>query len=252
MKKNNDKGEFFIFREKEFYCGHLWEKGERDNNEDSLVFWQFSKEGKIKALAMVCDGIGGLSKGEEASSYVVRQVSNWFMAEGYKLSLQKQKMKLQQLCYQMHEELKKYGEEKGIRLGTTMTCVLVDTKKVVWAHYGDCRLYLLKRRSVQILTKEHQKVGKLVRALGVGEWHLFSSGCKRIKKGDRFLLCSDGLYRNIKLEEVRQWGKRAVNDDGEANRMLRQLLERKKHLNEQDNISALYFGYGKREGKGKV
>ena len=61
-----------------------------------------------------------------------------------------------------------------------------------------------------------------------------------------------GLYRNIKLEEVRQWGKRAVNDDGEANRMLRQLLERQKHLKEKDNISALYFGYGKREGKGKV
>ena len=40
---------------------------------------------------MVCDGIGGLSKGEEASAYVVRQVSNWYMSEGYKLSLQKQK-----------------------------------------------------------------------------------------------------------------------------------------------------------------
>ena len=111
---------------------------------------------------------------------------------------------------------------------------------------------LLRRRNVQILTEEHQEAGKLVRALGVGEWHLFSGGQKRIKKGDRFLICSDGLYRNIKLEEVRQWGKRAVNDDGEANRMLRQLLERKKHLKEKDNISALYFGYGKREGKGKV
>ena len=31
-----------------------------------------------------------------------------------------------------------------------------------------------------------------------------------------------------------------------------QLLEKKKHLKEQDNISALYFGYGKKEGKGKA
>ena len=201
---------------------------------------------------MVCDGIGGLSKGEEASAYVVRQVSNWFMSEGYKLSLEKQKRKLQQLCYQMHEELKKYGEEKGIRLGTTMTCVLFDTKNLIWAHYGDCRLYLLRRRSIQILTKEHQEAGKLVRALGVGEWHLFSCGKKRIKKWDKFLLCSDGLYRNLKPEEVRRWGKRIVNGDREANRMLKQLLDKKKHLNEQDNISALYFGYGKREGKGKA
>ena len=248
---NNDKGEFFIFREKELFCGYLWEKGERENNEDSLVFWQFTKVGKIKALGMVCDGIGGLAKGEEASSYVVRQVSNWYMSEGYRLSLQKQKKRMQQLCYQIHEELKKYGEERGIRLGTTMTCVFLDTHNVVWAHYGDCRLYLLRKRRVYILTKEHQEEGKLVRALGVGEWHLFACGRKRMKKGDKFLLCSDGLYRKLETEEVRQWGKRTVNSDMEANRMLRQLLERKKHLKEQDNISALYFGYRKK-GKGSL
>lgn len=230
----------------------MWEKGERDNNEDSLAFWYFSKAGKIKALAILCDGIGGLSKGEEASSYVVRQVSNWFMTEGYKLSLRMQRKRLQQLCYQIHQEIKTYGEEKGISLGTTMTCIFLDSKTLAWAHYGDCRLYLFRRRSAGILTKEHQKEGKLVCALGVGEWHLFTFGKKRMKKGDKILLCSDGLYRKLTLEELKQWSGRMISDDLQANRMLKQLLEKKKYLKEKDNISALYLGYGTKESKGTV
>ena len=195
---------------------------------------------------MVCDGIGGLEKGEEASSYVVRQISNWFMTEGYKQSVGKQQKRMQQLCYQIHQDLLRYGQENGIRLGTTMTCVLLDGNIALWAHYGDCRLYLLRKRRAKILSKEHQEAGKLVRALGVGEWHLFTTGRRKIKNGDKFLLCSDGLYRNLFLEELKQWAKKHVYSDVEANRMLRLLWEKKKNLKEKDNISALYFGYGKR------
>ena len=201
---------------------------------------------------MICDGIGGLEKGEEASSYVVRQVSNWFMTEGYKLPISKQEKRMQQLCYQIHQELMHYGKENGIRLGTTMTCVLLDRNYAIWVHYGDCRLYLLRKRKAKILSKEHQEAGKLVRALGVGEWYLFTTGRRKLRNGDKFLLCSDGLYRNLSLEELKQWGKKAVYSDAEANRMLRQLWEKKKNLKEKDNISALYFGYGKRESKGSL
>ena len=45
-------------------------------------------------MAVICDGIGGLSKGEEASSYVVRQLTNWFMSEGYHLSIKKQEKRM--------------------------------------------------------------------------------------------------------------------------------------------------------------
>lgn len=224
--------------------------GERQNNEDSLVFWHFSKSGYNKAFAVICDGIGGLEQGEEASSYVVRQLANWFMTEGYKLSLSKQRIRLQQLCYQIDRELKEYGAENGFRLGTTMTCVFVSASRIAWAHYGDCRLYRLGKRKAKILTQDHLEEGKLVRALGVGEWHTFSYGKRRIKKGDKFLLCSDGLYRNLKLEELKCWSKRSVYNEMQATRMLKQLLERKKNMKEQDNISALYFGYVAKENEG--
>ena len=113
-------------------------------------------------------------------------------------------------------------------------------------------IVFVKEKRAKVLSNDHLERGKLVRALGVGEWHLFCNGKKRIKKGDKFLLCSDGLYRNITLHEVKQWSQKPIYNDTEANRMLRQLWERKKNLKEKDNISALYFGYRKAENKEKL
>ena len=55
----------------EFFCNFIWEKGFREKNEDSLCVRQITQNGRIYLLAAVCDGIGGLSQGENASSYVV-------------------------------------------------------------------------------------------------------------------------------------------------------------------------------------
>ena len=204
-------------------------------------------------MAVVCDGIGGLEKGEEASSYVVRQFANWYMTQGYKLPLDKQVKRAQQLCFQVHEEIKNYGKEGRFRLGTTMTCVFMDSKKIVWVHYGDCRLYLIRKRSIKVLTKEHHhRNGQLEKALGVGEWHLFDQGKMRLKRGDKILLCSDGLYRNLAIEEIKNWSKREISSERQANRMLRQLLEIKQNMGEKDNISALYFGYMTKEHRGSL
>lgn len=198
-------------------------------------------------MAVICDGIGGLPGGEQASSYVVRQMANWFMSGGYRHKRKRQIKMLQQLLFQMDEELKSYGREKEIRLGTTVTIVLLDRCYLSWFHCGDCRLYLFRGRKVKKITKEHQnEKGNLNRAIGVGNWKLLDTGKIRIKKKDKILLCSDGLYRNMDLEEFRMWGQREVESDEQAKRMLRQLFRKKVSKGEKDNLSAIYFGYGKR------
>lgn len=195
-------------------------------------------------MAVVCDGIGGLPQGEQASSYVVRQLVNWFMSDGYKLKFSKQPKILQQLCFQIHKEIKNYGKDNRIRLGTAVTIVLIDGQDMSWFQMGDCRLYLLRDKKVKKLTTEHHdKKGNLNRAIGVGEWHLLSMDYRRIRKGDRFLLCSDGLYRNLDPEELRIWNRRKVENDTQAERMLKQIFQKKISGGEKDNISALYFGY---------
>ena len=179
-------------------------------------------------MAVICDGIGGLSQGEQASSYVVRQMANWFMAEGYRKKGNLQTKMIQQFLFQIDEELKSYGQEKGIRLGTTATIVLVDKRKLYWFHCGDCRLYLFRGKKVKKLTKEHQnEEGSLNRAIGVGNWRILDMGKVRIGRNDKILLCTDGLYRNINLDELRLWGIKSVEDDEQAKRMLKQLFQKK-------------------------
>ena len=77
----------------------------------------------------------------------------------------------------------------------------------------------------------------------MGEWYLLCGGMGKIKKGEKLLLCTDGFYRNLDREELRVWGKRKVDSDRMADRMLRQIFQKKINGGERDNISALYFGY---------
>lgn len=227
----------------------MWEKGKRENNEDSLIFVHMNKKEQNKILAVVCDGIGGLEEGEQASSYVVRQLANWFMSEGYKIRIKKQKRILQQLCFQIHEELRSYGEEKKLRLGTTLTCVLMDDKHMLWVHCGDCRLYLLGRKKVQILTKEEQdQRGNLIHAMGIGPWRSLTIKIRKVKKGDRILLCTDGLYRKLEKKDLYFWSRKEIESDVQADRMLRQLYEKKISKGEKDNISGIYFGNVTKKG----
>ena len=209
-----------------------------------MAFWQVSKGREHKIMAVLCDGIGGLPGGEQASSYVVRQMANWFMSRGYKQNGKKREKMVQQLFFQIDEELKGYGRENESRLGTTVTIVLLDKYRLSWFHCGDCRLYLFHGKKVRKLTKDHQnEKGNLNRAIGVGEWKLLDSGKMRIRKKDKILLCTDGLYRNMDLEELRMWGGREVENDEQARRMLKQLYQKKVSKGEMDNISAIYFGY---------
>ena len=166
------------------------------------------------------------------------------------MSLKKQQKKLQQLCFQTHLELQNYGKDYSIHMGTTIAVVLGENRKMFWFYMGDCGIYLLRNGKVKKLTEEHHdEKGHLSRAIGVGEWHLLSEGWKRLRKNDRILVCSDGFYRNLDIKEIGMWNKRKVESNFQADRMLKQIFHKKISMGEQDNISALYFGYMEKQGE---
>lgn len=236
-----------------FLCSHLWERGTREKNEDSLAFWHMKKGKQHRIMAIVCDGIGGLPQGEQASSYVVRQMAGWFMTEGCKIKkIKKLERILQQLCYQIHEELKLYGKEAGIRLGTTMTLLVLENKRYVWVHYGDCRLYFFRKGKMKQLTNDDcEKNGAVNRAIGVGEWYLPQTASGKIRTGDAFLVCSDGFYKKLDSDILRSLGKRKKTEEKQIDRILKQIYQKKMFMGEKDNISALYVEVRKKV-RGKI
>lgn len=226
----------------QYRCGYLWSQGRREKNQDSLALWQMSKGKKVRLFGIICDGIGGLSEGENASGYVTRQSAAWFRARGYKIKGSRRlRAELCQLMYQLHEELKEYGEGKGIKLGTTMTFFLAENKHFFWGHMGDSRLYLLRRGRVRQITTDHQeKNGILTHAIGVGEWRSLDTGWRKMKNGDKLLLCTDGFYRGLTKEELCSCLGCRIKAESQIERILKQIGERKLAMGEEDNLSALF------------
>lgn len=201
-----------------------------------------SKGKKDCLFGIVCDGIGGLEEGENASGYVVRQVMSWFRTNGYKRkSRKKLESEVSQLLFQIHEELKAYGEGKGIKLGTTMTFFLIHKNLIFWGHAGDSRLYLIKKGRVKQLTVDHKEAdGALNQAIGAGDWKLISTGWKHFWSGESVLLCTDGFYRSFSNEEIRGCLDREFMSERQIQRMLVQMGQRASAMGEKDNISALF------------
>ncbi|MDD7026262.1 MAG: serine/threonine-protein phosphatase [Lachnospiraceae bacterium] len=222
----------------------MWEQGKRQKNQDSLALWQMSRGKENRIMGIICDGIGGLQEGENASGYVVRQMASWFFARGCRIRGKKKlETEINQLTFQIHEELKAYGEGKGIRLGTTMTLFVAAGRRFYWYHAGDSRLYLLRRGKLYQLTGDNREEdGALNRAIGTGEWRAPTGRWKRFFGQDKLLLCTDGFYRGLSSEDICTCLSREIFQESQANRMLQQIGQRKLAMGEKDNISALYCG----------
>ena len=136
-----------------YLTGVYWERGsEADTNQDSLVLLQvLTARGRV-LMAAVCDGMGGLAQGEWASGYVTQRLQEWFY-ESLLRSVRKKKpywvirRSLDRLVYHMQEQIALYGEREGIRLGTTMTVLVLWEKTYLLWHLGDTRGYLLHKVS---------------------------------------------------------------------------------------------------------
>lgn len=224
----------------------IWEKNSRDKNEDALVFKQVAKEGKEYLLAVVCDGIGGLSEGENASSFVADSMGRQLMRlleMDQKINLKYWRNAFLKNIYQCHKQLLLYGEERGIGLGTTLSMVFLCDGKGYILHVGDSVVFTGKKRLTRRTSIQRTKTGALKQAVGVGqelkvEW-------KRIyvRKGSIILLGSDGFYQ--KIEErllnsagIKELGKRSMNES-KLGIWLRSRVNMVKQMGERDNASAV-------------
>lgn len=107
-------------------------------------------------------------------------------------------------------------------MGTTLTTLLLKDKQAFLAHIGDSRAYLHRSGELRQLTIDHSLVGELVhqgvitreqartspyrhvitRALGIDEEVRIDLAKHPLQRGDRFLLCTDGLTEMVEDAEI--------------------------------------------------
>lgn len=233
----------------------------KDRNEDSvMVKHAMSPLGEV-LFAVICDGMGGLAKGELASASVIRAFEQWFhhempsdLAAG---GIDAVGMAWSQLLIYMNGRISAYGRSIGANLGTTFSGILLTEEQYVIAHVGDSRIYHLSDDIVQltedqtlvaqevrqgILTQEQARTDRrrniLLQCVGSSREVVPQVISGKTKQGV-YLLCSDG-FRN-KLTDHEIWEglhPDRVKDQKQMHHIARSLIETAKARKETDNITA--------------
>ncbi|EKN71487.1 protein serine/threonine phosphatase [Neobacillus bataviensis LMG 21833] len=200
----------------------------KKTNQDALLLKTAKTPMGRIGLFIVCDGMGGLTQGELASATVIRGMSDWFDTELPKIiqsgNEQIETVIKQQLAHRvevLNRKILDYGEAANIKLGTTITSLLIVQSKYFLLHVGDSRAYqihdglfpLTKDQTLVAremergnITVEQAKVDPrrnvLLQCVGASpELELvISSG--EVKEGDLFMLCTDGFYHEISEDEI--------------------------------------------------
>lgn len=230
----------------ECICNFIWEKNGRAQNEDAIVYKQVIKEGREYLLAVVCDGIGGLPEGENASSFVADSMGKELMClleRNRSMRLRSWRNAFLRKIYQCHKQLRAYGKEKGIRLGTTLSMIFLCDGKGYILHAGDSAVFMGKKRLKRWTSIQRTKNGALKQAVGAGQNLVVDWKRISVQKGNVILLGSDGFYQRIEekltdKDTIKELRKKKMSEE-ELGIWLRSKVDIAKRMGERDNASAV-------------
>jgi serine/threonine protein phosphatase PrpC len=194
--------------------------GHRDDNQDRVSI----AVGEHAALLCVVDGMGGHAEGARAAETALKSMleSFWHTPQplfdplGFlHLSLGK-----------AHDQVVAMGTAHTMEIRPRATCALclVQEGAAYWAHVGDSRVYQIRGGVVLERTRDHSHVEQLLRDGMITEEEVaghpmrnFVECClggdaalpemtmsarKPLKPGDILLLCTDGVWANLKDAEI--------------------------------------------------
>ena len=210
------------------------EKGPvRQNNEDCLgVLEAPNVRPGIDAVYVVCDGLGGHERGEDASAMCVDLLLKEYGVQGaagdapaddsLESSLSRTLGTISQAVYEAGlsgESLHRDPQRAG--MATTATVALLSGERVHLGHVGDSRAYLLRGGRITQLTEDHTVAAEqaragvrlpeetmayfsntLTQAVGLEQPITPFTDSLAVEEGDRLLLSSDGLHGFIDDETI--------------------------------------------------
>ena len=236
----------------------------REVNQDALLVTSAEIGGEEVVLAAVCDGVGGLSHGENASRAAAQMMSEWFDYELPQILNQDDESqimanRLEQKIHDINYKINMYGRENNITLGTTMTAMLFWRDQYFGIHVGDSRAYEIAG-SVYQITEDHSFLARevacgrmteeeakndsrrnvILQCLGAKEQVKPDILRGNVRENCTYLLCSDGFWHYIEKEEwMRYFSPLGLTDSDEIHKRLEEAVQLVKERGEKDNITAI-------------
>lgn len=236
----------------------------KSTNQDSFLIRVFSTTLGKMAFMVLCDGMGGLSKGEVASSSLVNAFKKWSeerLPVLCETGIQDVDIynEWSHIATEFNDKIKLYGKSYGVSMGTTLTAMLITETRYYIINVGDTRAYEIYDKTIA-LTKDHSVVAHevelgnitaeeaendprrnvLLQCIGASDVVFPDVFFGDTKKDSVYMLCSDGFRHLITGEEIYSNLNPSVmlDEDMMRNNMLA-LIELNKQRMERDNITVL-------------
>ena len=234
----------------------------KNTNQDSLSAMVINtKQGRM-AFAVLCDGMGGLEKGEVASATVINAFRDWAINSLPALSeapLEDATIRSQweQIITTQNQKIKAYGARQGVKLGTTAVVMLMTQTRYYILNVGDSRAYELTT-SLRQLTNDQTFVARevamghitpeqaetdsrrnvLLQCVGASDDVYPDMFFGDVQPDAVYMLCSDGFRHEITADEIYEKLQPGVLfDDYTMQQHTISLIELNKQRQERDNIS---------------
>ncbi len=207
----------------------------RTNNEDAFIIadleasegspdqWDGERPiGSRGILLAVSDGMGGAAAGEIASAITVESLRHWLHSDHGGLGTHDLIEGAVEEANRNVFDAAQTAERRG--MGATLTAILVRGTMAHIAEVGDSRAYLIRDGRIRQVTRDQSYVQLLVeqgmitrdqaerspyrnvilQAMGQKPEVVVALGRLELRRGDRFLLCSDGLSGKVDDDEMRE------------------------------------------------
>ncbi len=242
----------------------------REHNEDNLVNANLTtgklhprnqtctdSVGQWGSLFAVCDGMGGAAAGEVASQMAVDIIYDAMRRGGAPADRDELARRLVAAVEEAGRLIYETAQADTTRrgMGTTVTAAVLVDKVIFFAQVGDSRAYLLRGATLKQLTKDQSLVSQLIeaghltedeaesfehsniilQALGTSETVQVDLSFAELRKGDRLMMCSDGLSGMVDAAAIQQ---RLLEID-DPTKCCQNLIEEANAAGGHDNITVI-------------
>lgn len=211
----------------QFIVGKLHNVGKRASQQDSFAVSDEKDENLCREkgiIAIVADGMGGLSDGDKISSMVTLSLLKHF----YEKPLADfPGNTLLEMLKNANKEVNVFLKNKTERCGSTLVTGIIREKKLYWLSVGDSHIYLYRSGNLIQLNREHtykeeldlkivngeldieeamknpQKTA-LTSYIGMGHLEKIdkNSNPVELQKGDRLIFATDGVFGTMKENQI--------------------------------------------------
>lgn len=223
----------------------------RQHNEDALLV------SPANGLWVVADGMGGHRAGDVASQAIVHQLAEIANID----SLDALSEQVCDRLMQINTELCHYAASsyRGGVIGSTVVALLAKNNEcnVIWA--GDSRLYRFRHGQITQISRDHSLIDEIMqthnvsrlaaslqaganvitRAVGGHAELLLEQIRFTAQAGDRYLLCSDGLDKELSETEIA-----GLMQTGDCQEVADNLINQALAKGGRDNITVIVVEYG--------